>query len=149
MSRAAQKAVALAQQEKSTWTRADLIKYLGRVLPRSGLEPSAAAALLEDLADRALRSEFEPVVCLEAPEAVEVPRSLLRADGRSVYQRHGGVRHATRAQMAMEDRMLAQARADGAPRLTRADAALALGANPERLEHALAGAGARRGRRVH
>ena len=39
MSRAAQKAVALAQQEKSTWTRADLIKYLGRVLPRSGLEP--------------------------------------------------------------------------------------------------------------
>ena len=37
-SRAAQKAVALAQQEKSTWTRADLIKYLGRVLPRSGLD---------------------------------------------------------------------------------------------------------------
>ena len=139
MSRAAQKAVALAQQEKSTWTRADLIKYLGRVLPRSGLDPSAAAALLEDLADRALRSEFEPVLCLEAPEAVEVPRSLLRADGRSVYQRHGGVRYATRAQLAMEDRMLAQARADGAPRLTRADAARALGADPERLEHALAG----------
>ena len=139
MSRAAQKAVALAQQEKSTWTRADLIKYLGRVLPRSGLDPSAAAALLEDLADRALRSEFEPVLCLEAPEAVEVPRSLLRADGRSAYQRHGGVRYATRAQLAMEDRMLAQARADGAPRLTRADAARALGADPERLEHALAG----------
>ena len=36
LSHAAQKAVALAQQEKSTWTRADLIKYLGRVLPRSG-----------------------------------------------------------------------------------------------------------------
>ena len=149
MSRAAQKAVALAQQEKSTWTRADLIKYLGRVLPRSGLDPSAAAALLEDLADRALRSEFEPVLCLEAPEAVEVPRSLLRADGRSVYQRHGGVRYATRAQLAMEDRMLAQARADGAPRLTRADAARALGADPERLEHALAGLAHRRARRVH
>ena len=55
LSRAAQKAVALAQQEKSTWTRADLIKYLGRVLPRSGMDPAAAAALLEDLADRALR----------------------------------------------------------------------------------------------
>ena len=139
VSRAAQKAVALAQQEKSTWTRADLIKYLGRVLPRSGLDPAAAAALLEDLADRALRSEFEPVLCLEAPEAVEVPRSLLRADGRSAYQRHGGVRYATRAQLAMEERMLAQARADGAPRLTRAEAARALGADPERLEHALAG----------
>jgi len=41
---AAQKAVALAQQEKSTWTRADLIKYLGRVLPRSGMDPETAAA---------------------------------------------------------------------------------------------------------
>ena len=55
LARAAQKAVALAQQEKSAWTRADLIKYLGRVLPRSGMDPAAAAALLEDLADRALR----------------------------------------------------------------------------------------------
>ena len=110
--RAAQKAVALAQQEKSTWTRADLIKYLGRVLPRTGRDPAAAAALLEDLADRALRSEFEPVACLEAPEPVEVPRSLLRADGRSVYQRHGGVRYATRAQLTMEERMVAQARAE-------------------------------------
>ena len=79
MSQAAQKAVALAQQEKSTWTRADLIKYLGRVLPRSGLDPAVAAALLEELADRALASEFDPVACLEAPEPAEVPASLLRA----------------------------------------------------------------------
>jgi hypothetical protein len=139
MSRAAQKAVALTHQEKSTWTRADLIKYLGRVLPRSGLEPSAAAALLEELAGRALRSEFEPVLCLEAPDAAVVPRSLLRGDGRSIYQRHGGVRYAARAQLAMEERMLTRARAGGAPRLTRADAARALGAESERLEHALAG----------
>ena len=139
MSRAAQKAVALAQQEKSTWRRADLVKYLGRVLPRSGMEPTAAAALLEDLADRALRSEFETVLCLEAPETVQAPSSLLRADGRSIYQRHGGTRYATRAQLAMEDRMIVQARAAGAPRLTRADAARALGADPARLEHALDG----------
>ena len=139
LTRAAQKAVALAQQEKSTWTRADLIKYLGRVLPRTGMEPATAAALLEDLADRALRSEFEPVICLEAPEAVEVPRSLLRADGRSVYQRHGGVRYATRAQLAMEERLVAQAGAEAAPRLTRAGAARALGADLARLEDALAG----------
>src|SRR5439155_7503885 len=76
--RAAQKAIALAQQDKSTWTRADVIKYLGRVLPRSGLDPAAAATLLEDLAARALASEFEPVTCLEAPEPAEVPRGLLR-----------------------------------------------------------------------
>ena len=139
LARAAQKAVALAQQEKSAWTRADLIKYLGRVLPRTGRDPAAAAALLQDLADRALASEFEPVACLEAPEPVEVPASLLRADGRSVYQRHGGTRYATRAQLVMEERMVAQAGADGAPRVTRAQAAQALGADPARLEDALAG----------
>ena len=139
LSRAAQKAVALAQQEKSIWTRADVIKYLGRVLPRSGMDPAAAATLLEDLAGRALRSEFEPVVCLEAPEPAEVPRSLLRSDGRSVYQRHGGTRYATRAQLAMEERMLTQARASGAPRLTRAQAARALGADLAQLDGALTG----------
>ncbi len=139
LSRAAQKAVALAQQEKSTWTRADVIKYLGRVLPRSGMNPAAAAALLENLANRALRSEFEPVTCLEAPEPAEVPRSLLRADGRSVYQRHGGTRYATRAQLAMEERMLTQARASDAPRLTYAQAAHALGADPAQLDNALTG----------
>ena len=139
LNQAAQKAVALAQQEKSTWTRADLIKYLGRVLPRSGRDPAAAAALLENLADRALRSEFEPVACLEAPEPAEVPRGLLRADGRSIYQRHGGVRYATHAQLSIEERMLALARTTGAPRLTRADAARALGADLAQLEAALAG----------
>jgi AAA domain/TrwC relaxase len=139
LARAAQKAVALAQQDKSAWTRADVIKYLGRVLPRTGRDPAAAAALLEDLADRALASEFEPVTCLEAPEPAEVPGSLRRADGRSVYRRHGGTRYATRAQLAMEERMAAQARATGAPRMTRAEAAHALGADPARLEDALAG----------
>jgi conjugative relaxase-like TrwC/TraI family protein len=139
LTRAAQKAIALAQQEKSTWTRADVIKYLGRVVPRTGMNPAAAAALLEDLADRALRSEFEPVACLEAPDLTEVPRSLLRADGRSVYQRHGGTRYATHAQLTMEERMLTHASATTAPRLTRAQAAHALGADPAQLDAALTG----------
>jgi len=46
---------------------------------------------------------------MEAPELAAVPRSLLRSDGRSVYQRHGRVRHATPAQLAMEERMFTQA----------------------------------------
>ena len=138
LARAAQKAVALAQQDKSAWTRADVIKYLGRVLPRSGRDPAAAAALLENVADRALASEFEPIACLEAPEPLDVPSSLLRADGRSVYQRHGGTRYATRAQLAMEERMAAQGSAVGAPRVSRAEAAHALGADPARLQDALA-----------
>jgi hypothetical protein len=140
LARAAQKAVALAQQEKSAWTRADVIKHLGRVLPRSGMDPAAAAALLEDLTDRVLASQFEPVVCLEAPELAEVPASLRRADGRSIYQRHGGTRYATRAQLAMEERMLTQARASTAPKLVREQAAHALGADLTRLEGALTGA---------
>ena len=139
LARAAQKAVALAQQDKSAWTRADLIKHLGRVLPRTGRDPAAAAALLENLAGRALASEFEPVACLEAPEPAEAPASLRRADGCSVYQRHGGTRYATRGQLVMEQRMAAHAGADGAPRMTRAQAARALGADPARLEDALAG----------
>ena len=139
LSRAIQQAIALAQQEKSTWTRADLIKYLGRVLPRTGRRPAEAAALLENLADRALRSEFDPVLCLEAPEPAEVPPALLRADGRSVHRRHGGIRYATRAQLSMEDRMVAQAAARTAPRMTRAGAASTLGADLHQLEHALQG----------
>ena len=139
LARAAQKAVALAQQEKSTWTRADVIKYLGRVLPRTGMDPAAATALLEDVADRALASEFEPVACLEAPEPAGVPASLRRADGRSVYRRHGGVRFATHAQLTLEQRMLALARASGAPRMDRAQAARALGADLTQIDRALAG----------
>ena len=98
--------------------------------------PAAAAALLENLADRALAAEFEPVSCLEAPEPADLPASLRRADGRSVYQRHGGTRYATRAQLAMEERMVAKAGGDGAPRVTRPRRARR---GPARLEDALAG----------
>jgi hypothetical protein len=139
LSRAAQQALALAQQEKSAWTRADLVKYLGRVLPRSGRDPAGAAVLLEELADRVLRSEFGPVLYLEAPEPAEVPRGLLRADGRSVYRRHGGTRYATRAQLTMEDRLVAQAAAQAAPRLSHAAAAVALEGDEERLLRTLEG----------
>ena len=135
--RAAQKSLVLAQREKATWTRADLIKYLGRVLPRTGMEPDAAARLLEQVADRAVAGEFEPVVCLEAPGAVPVRPHLVRADGRSFHQRHGGVRYATGAQLSVEERMIAQARAAGAPRLTREEAARALGASMAQLDATL------------
>ena len=138
MARAAQQALALAQQEKSAWTRADLVKHLGRVLPRAGRDPEAAARLLEETADRILRSEFEQVLCLEAPDPVGLPGDLIRADGRSVYRRHGGTRYATRAQLSMEEAMVAQAQARAAPRMTRAAAAAALGADLARLERALA-----------
>ena len=106
-----------AQQEKSTWTRADLVNYLCHVLPRSGRDPARAAGLLEETADGILRPESGPVLCLEAPEPAEVPRALLHADGRGVHRRHGGVPYATRAQLSMEERLVAQAAAQDPSRL--------------------------------
>ncbi|MGB6456662.1 MAG: MobF family relaxase [Streptosporangiaceae bacterium] len=131
--RAAQVALALAQAEGSTFTRADLVKHLGRVLPRTGMDPAAAVRLVEQLADRALACEFSDVACLEAPEPVAVPRDLIRADGRSVFQRHGGTRYATLAQLSMEQRMLAQAQGPGAPCLTPEQSTRLLGADAMQL----------------
>lgn len=58
---------------------------------------------------------------------------------RGIYQRHGGVRYATRARLAMEERLVAQAGVDTAPRLTLAAAARAIGAHLARLEDTLTG----------
>ena len=134
LSRAAQKAVALAQQEKSTWTRADVIKYLGRVLPRSGMDPAAAAALLEDLADRALRSEFEPVRLPGSTRASRSPAQLAarrRAQRLPAPRRHP-VRHpraaghgrthahaSTRERRAAPDPRASRARPRRRPRAAR------------------------------
>ena len=139
MRHAAQKALALARQEMSTFTRADLVKHLGRVLPRTGIQPAEAARLVEELADRALRSEFEDVRCLEAPDAVPVPPDLIRADGRSVFQRHGGTRYAAQVQLTMEERLVAQAQGLGAPQLSGEQSARLLGVPLAQLDAALRG----------
>ncbi len=138
VARAAETALALAQEARSAFTRADVVKYLGRVLPRTGMDPDAAAGLLESIADRALAGEFGQVICLDAPEAVPAPGCLLRADGRSVYQRHGGVKYATRVQLSAEEQLVAQAQAAIAPVMTRQDAARALGRSVTQLSDALA-----------
>src|SRR5262245_66073324 len=77
------------------------------------------------------------MACLEVPEAAPAPVSLRRADGRSVYQRHGGVKYATRVQLSREERLVAQAGAGGGPAMTREKAASALGAEVAELEAAL------------
>jgi AAA domain len=56
-----------------------------------------------------------------------------------VYRRHDGVRYATRAQLTMEDCMVARAWSGDAPRMACAAAAQALGADLARLERALEG----------
>jgi hypothetical protein len=137
ITRVAQKALEKCSRENSKWTRADLIANLGRELPRRAGDPASQAGLLEEIADGALAGEFGQVVCLEAPEAARVPPSLRRADGRSVYQRHGGVKYATRVQLSREEKLVAQASACGGPFMSPEDAARQLGATVAELEAAL------------
>src|SRR5260370_1328220 len=80
------------------------------------------------------------VVCLEAPEWPPLPSSLRRElDGRSVYIRPGVARYATAAQLTLEDRLVAHAQTQGAPRLPGELAARRLGTDPAVLETRLRG----------
>jgi conjugative relaxase-like TrwC/TraI family protein len=125
-------ALAGVQSKKSAWTRSDLIQYLGWSLP-ADRRAAASPALLADLADQCLAGEFEPVACLEAPQFPRAPDDLLRVDGRSVYQPHGGTMYALAAQLDLEEQLVATAGARGAPRLPAEASARFLGADIERL----------------
>ena len=132
LTRAVQRALTLVQAAKSTWTRADFLKQLALVLPAEtrAMAPEAAVALLHELADEALAGAVEQVVCLEAPQWPPLPDYLRRElDGRSVYTRPGTTRYATRVQLAMEEQLLREAQRQGAPHLTREQAAALLGAD--------------------
>ena len=94
------------------------------------MSPQAAQALLLGLADEALSGRTGEVVCLEAPQWPPLPASLRRQlDGRSVYTRPGAARYATTAQLTLEDRLVAHAQTQGAPRLPGDLAARRLGAD--------------------
>ena len=128
-----QEAVAALQAAQSTWTEADLIRHLGERLPAQvgAMTAAQAAALLPTLARQALATE---AVTLAAPEWPRVPDTLRRASGESVYTPHGAARYATSAQLTLEDRLLAHAQEQGAPRLDPATAARLLGAEQAHLE---------------
>ena len=101
--------------------------------------------LVNELTDRALAGEFEPVQCLEAPEIVALPDELRRPlDGRSIYTRPGSVRYATRVQLSLEERLVANAQAETAARLSREQAAAQLGADAAVLDEQLAATTRRR-----
>src|SRR5262249_31151829 len=131
--RALAKALVLVSDKHPAWTRHDLLKQLALVMPAESRQMDAAAAqeLLHGLADEALGGRAGGVVGVEAPRWPPLPASLRRElDGRSVYTRPGAARYATAAQLCMEDRLIAQARAHAAPRLTPEIAAQRLGAAP-------------------
>jgi hypothetical protein len=140
--RALAKALSLVSGKRPAWTRHDLVKQLALVLPPQTRQMSAQAAreLLLGLADEALTGRTGDVACLEAPEWLPLPASLRRElDGRSVYTRPGTARYATTAQLTTEDRLVADAQAQGAPRLPGELAARRLGADLAQLRAQLAG----------
>lgn len=134
---AARAGLARVQAEEATWTRAQLMKYIGLSIPPGarGLDPVAAVALVEDLTDRAIAGEFEPVAELTRPEFPATPDYLRRElDGRSVYTRPGSRRYATHVQLDLEERLLQAAQKEAAPHLTREDAARLLEADADELD---------------
>ena len=127
----------MVSDKRPAWTRHDLLKQLALVLPTETrhMDPLAAQELLLGLAEEALSGRAGEVVCLEAPQWPPLPASLRRElDGRSVYTRPGVARYATAAQLSMEDKLIAQAQAQTAPRLPRDQAARRLGADRALLE---------------
>jgi integrase len=60
--------------------------------------------------------------------------SLCRANGESIYRAHGCELYATRAQLSLEQQLLADAQAESAPHLARDQAAALLGADLAQLE---------------
>jgi len=137
LARTARTALAMVQAKQATWTKADLVRQVGLAMPAEArpVDPGAAVALLHSLAGRALAGEFEQVVPLDAPEWPALPDYLRRElDGRSVYTRPGAQRYATRVQLALEERLLAEAQRDCAPCLSREESARQLGADADALD---------------
>ena len=140
--RALAKALVLVSDKHPAWTRHDLLKQLALVLPAETrqMSPEEAQELLLGLAEEALSGRSGEVLCLEAPEWPPLPASLRRnLDGRSVYTRPGAARYATAAQLSLEERLVAQAQAQDAPRVRGQLAARRLGADLAQLRAALAG----------
>ncbi len=106
--------------------------YLG------GLSGQQVTALLDELADQALRpGGCCEAVLLTAPELVPVPAGYRRADGLSLWRRHGAQVYTTRGQLDTETRLLRASAQTGAPALAPERAAAALGADQARIEAAL------------
>jgi conjugative relaxase-like TrwC/TraI family protein len=126
------------QAKRSTFTVSDLTRAISEHLPAdlAVMDPAEAAALLPELAERAISGEAGMVVGLTAPELFAIPDQLRRADGESVYRAHRATRYATDAQMRMEARILeaASERGEQVPHADPDTVARLLGAGRGALE---------------
>ena len=130
-------AVADVQQRKATFSRYELTRMVNRYLPDflGGLPGEQVTSLLEDLTNEALRpGSPNGTVLLTAPDMVPVPQVYRRADGLSLWRRHGAEIYTTRAMLDTEARLLRAAAQTGAPKIAPERAAAALGGDLERIE---------------
>jgi conjugative relaxase-like TrwC/TraI family protein len=130
-------AVADVQQHKATFSRYELTRMINRHLPDylGGLPGEQVTGLLEELTSQALRPRGPgKTVLLTAPEMVPVPQVYRRADGLSLWRRHGAEIYTTRGQLDTETRLLRAAAQTGAPKVAPDRAARALGADRARIE---------------
>jgi len=135
--RAIAAAVADAQRGKATFSRYELTRMISRHLPDhlGGLDGEQVTALLEELTSQALRPGGPgEALLLTAPEMVPVPAACRRADGLSLWRRHGAEIYTTRAMLDTETRLLRAAAQNGAPRIAPDRAAALLGADRARIE---------------
>jgi conjugative relaxase-like TrwC/TraI family protein len=99
--------------ERATFTRREVLQAIARRLNAD--DAATVHARAEELADAVLADP--EVVCLHAPERVEVPAVLRRRDGWSVWDPPQAVRYTTREMLALEGQILYRAEVGRAPRV--------------------------------
>lgn len=117
MTQVATAAIADAQRSKATFSRYELTRMINRYLPDflGGLLGEQVTALLDELTGEALRPGGPgDTVLLTGPEMVPVPETYRRADGVSLWRRHGAEIYTTRAMLDTETRLLRAAAQIGA-----------------------------------
>ncbi|GAA1463414.1 relaxase domain-containing protein (plasmid) [Nocardiopsis exhalans] len=113
-------AVARVQEAKPEFSRHDLLRRINDELPAylGILGGPHLERLLNQLTDLALDpSGPAGVRLLNAPDIVDVPAELRRADGTSAYLAPNAQRYTTLSEMDLQQRLTAEALRDNAPRV--------------------------------
>jgi conjugative relaxase-like TrwC/TraI family protein len=128
------RAVTGLQAKRSTFSESDLTRAISECLPADLplMDAQAASDLLPGLAREAIDTGM--VTSLQPPQWLDIPDSLRRADGGSVYEPHRAARYATDAQLRMETRIIEAAAERGAPCADPEKVARLLGASRAALE---------------
>jgi conjugative relaxase-like TrwC/TraI family protein len=109
-------AIADAQSHKSVFSPYELTRHISRHLPPSlgGLSAEQTRRLLLGIRDEAMAPEAGRVLRLTVGDVVDIPRSLQREDGSSVFRDPSGERLTTPDELDAEQRFLVMAAQGGA-----------------------------------